>query len=127
MSNEKGMMLPRIVYLMSVHGGLITGSQAKRMAGENIESDSSDWDVLVPFQNWQTIAMLIPSDAKPNKFGGWRFEDDKGVEIDVWPGDPMTYLRECKTKYGGAVYVVDYIRNMIFSSAVRDIANDGAQ
>lgn len=125
------MMLPRIVYLMSVHGGLVVGSQAKIMAGDSLgidesgaERTGSDWDVLVPHEHWQKIALIIPEDARPNKFGGWRFNDDKGNEIDVWPGSLHTYLSECKTKYGGSVYAVDYIHNMIYSSAVRDLSGE---
>ena len=104
---------------MAVHGAYIVGSQAKRMAGDDIPVDGSDYDVLVPFDKWQAIALLIPDSARPNKFGGWRFSDDKDNEIDVWPGDVTTYLRECKTKHGGAVYVVDYVHNLIMSSRVR--------
>lgn len=118
-------VLPRVVYQMAVHGGLIVGSQAKRMVGE-VEVDSksnSDWDVLVPFEKWQIIALLIPTSATPNKFGGWRFETEDGVEVDVWPGSVITYLTECKTKYGGAVYAVDYIKNMVYSSSVRDVSS----
>lgn len=114
-TKEKQMeLLPRIVYQMCVHGGLLVGSVAKKIMGE--VEETHDYDVLVPAENWQTIALLIPEDAKPNKFGGWRFEDDKGNEIDVWPGSLHQYLRECKTKYGGAVYAVDYIHNIVYSS-----------
>lgn len=110
-------MLPRIVYQMCVHGGLITGSMAKKLAGDEMpELDDSDWDILVPYEKWQTICLMIPESAKPNKFGGWRFKDDKGNEVDVWPGSVEVYLRECKTKYGGSVKVVDFIHNLVFSS-----------
>lgn len=30
--------------------------------------------------------MLIPSDAIPNTFGGWKCQSE-GREVDVWPGD----------------------------------------
>jgi len=64
------MLLPRVVYQMSVHGAYVVGSFAKKLCGENI--DTNDFDVLVPLERWQTIALLIPETAKPNKFGGWR-------------------------------------------------------
>lgn len=115
-------LLPRTVYQMCVHGGLIVGSQAKKMAGDEVDVDGSDWDLLIPYHRWQTIALLIPEDAHPNKFGGWRFNLDKGEEVDIWPGDVATYLRECKTKYGGQVYAVDYIHNLVYSSQVRDLS-----
>jgi hypothetical protein len=99
---------------MCVHGALIVGSLAKKMVGEDIEID--DYDILVPLEKWQTIALMIPETAKPNKFGGWRFKDDKGNEIDVWPDTLENYLRNCKTKYGGNVYAVDFINNRVFSA-----------
>lgn len=107
-------LLPRVVYQMCVHGGLLVGSYAKKLMGE-VET-THDYDVLVPHERWQTIALLIPEDAKPNKFGGWRFLDEKGNEIDVWPGSLHEYLRDCKTKYGGAVYAIDYIHNRVYSA-----------
>ena len=113
------MLLPRVVYQMCVHGGLLVGSQAKRMMGE--VKKSHDYDVLVPYTKWQTISLLIPTDAKPNKFGGWRFQDEKGNEIDVWPGNLQDYLRDCKTKYGGKVYAIDYIHNKVYSSCTIDV------
>ena len=112
-------LLPRVVYQMCVHGGLIVGSYAKKLVGD--VEQANDYDVLVPLSHWQTVCLLIPETAKPNKFGGWRFEDDKGNEIDVWPGDLQEYLRDCKTKYGGAVYAVDYIHNVVYSSFVREL------
>ena len=107
-------MLPRTVYLMCTHGAFIVGSQAKKLMGEDVETN--DYDLLVPLDKWQTIALLIPETAKPNKFGGWRFYDDKENEIDVWPDTLQNYLKNCKTKYGGKVYAVDYIANKAYSS-----------
>lgn len=112
-------LLPRTVYQMCVHGGLLVGSCAKKIMGE---ADSShDYDVLVPMERWQVVSLLIPSNAHPNKFGGWRFTDDKGNEIDVWPGTLHEYLRDCKTKYGGSVYAIDYVHNMVYSSQLRPL------
>lgn len=45
-----------------------------------------DFDVLVPYGEWQRAALLLPSDAKPNSFGGWKCQSE-GREVDVWPGD----------------------------------------
>lgn len=114
----KDKLLPRLVYQMCVHGALIAGSYAKSLTGEKIKSN--DYDLLVPLEKWQTIALLIPPDAKPNKFGGWRFMtpvvDEGLVEVDVWPDSVENYLSKCKTKYGGKVVVVDYINNRAFTS-----------
>lgn len=71
---------------------MLCGSVAKKIVGE-VES-SNDFDVIVPHSKWQTVSLLILSTARPNKFGGWRFEDGKGNEIDVWPGNPLDYLRD---------------------------------
>ena len=118
--------LPRIVYQMCVHGALIVGSYAKKLAGEDL--DVKDFDLLVPLEKWQTIALLIPQDARPNKFGGWRFtiressrSEDNGKEVDVWPDKLEKYLSECKSKYGGKVCAVDFINNRLFSSEFIEI------
>lgn len=52
--------------------------------------EARDWDVLVSFTNWKEAAALVPVDAKPNSFGGWKFIEE-GFAIDVWPGD-MAWL-----------------------------------
>lgn len=119
------MMLPRVVYQMCVHGALIVGSRAKKMACDT-DITPDDWDLIVPYDKWPIIALLIPQDARPNKFGGWRFEvesfdGDWMEEVDVWPGDLFTYLSTCKTKYGGAVVAVDFINNRMFSSEGVDV------
>jgi len=113
-------MLPRIVYQACVHGALLVGSQAKRLAGDDIESDPNDWDLLVPLEKWQTVSLLIPREAKPNKFGGWRFEED-GIEVDIWPDSVENYLRNCKSTKGGRVVALDFIHNRVFSSEFVDI------
>lgn len=112
-------LLPRVVYQMCVHGAFIVGSQAKRMTGEDLLSN--DYDLLVPLEKWQTIALMIPEDARPNKFGGWRFEDEKGNEIDVWPDTLQNYLANCKTKHGGRVVAVDYINNKAYYAEAREL------
>lgn len=45
-----------------------------------------DYDILVPFHQWHSACVALPSSARPNSFGGWKFEED-GVEVDIWPGD----------------------------------------
>ena len=116
----KNKLLPPLVYQMCVLGGLLVGSAAKQMVEKNIEV-ANDYDILVPLEKWQTIALLIPMEAKPNRFGGWRFSDHQKNEIDIWPGTLQEYLQNCKTKYGGAVYAIDYIHNKVYSSKVMDI------
>ena len=121
---DKPKLLPRVVYQMCVHGAYIVGSYGKYLAGHDVEA-TNDYDLLVPLDKWQTIALLIPLEGtKPNKFGGWRFETDLNgemVEVDVWPSTLDKYLSECKTKYGGEVVAVDFINNRIFSSRFKEI------
>lgn len=74
--------LPRTVLLLSHHhDAWIVGSAAN----PTVEKPK-DYDVLVPFRNWQAASAMIPSFAVPNRFGGWNFDAD-GATMDVWPGD----------------------------------------
>lgn len=112
-------LLPRVVYQMCVHGALLAGSQARKLAGE-VGVEPNDFDLLVPLERWQTIALLIPPSARPNKFGGWRFMTDHGderVEVDVWPDSVYNYLANCKANDGERVCVVDFINNKVYSQA----------
>lgn len=75
--------LSRIVTKFSIFDAWIVGSAA---APDCNYETVRDIDVLVPFSHWKEAALLIPPDAKPNTFGGWKFVSD-GKEIDVWPGE----------------------------------------
>jgi hypothetical protein len=107
-------LLPGVIYLMCVHGAYIVGSYAKFLAGEDVP-EPQDYDLLVPLEKWQGISLLIPSTAKLNKFGGWRFICKNGKEVDVWPDTLENYLTKCKSKHGGTVLAVDFINNRVFS------------
>lgn len=63
------------------HNSWVVGSAAEE-SGE----EPRDWDVMVPFSEWYSACFLIPSDAKPNTFGGWKCNSE-GKIVDVWPGD----------------------------------------
>lgn len=71
-------ILPEIVCkLCYAHSAWIVGGAAS--------SDTpKDFDVAVPIGEWQSAAMLIPRDARPNPFGGWKLVSE-GAEVDVWP------------------------------------------
>lgn len=57
-------------------------------AADPDNADPRDYDVLVPFYMWHSATCMVPPDAKPNSFGGWKFTDvQTRKEIDVWPGD----------------------------------------
>ena len=57
-----------------------------------------DYDIIVPYSEWQKACMLIPPDAKPNHFGGWKCQSE-GVEVDVWPGDLGWIMQRPQMKY----------------------------
>lgn len=67
-------------------------------AAKNMDMLSRDYDILCPFHNWNKLCLIIPSDAKPNSFGGWKFSID-GVEIDLWPGDMSHFMTLPKFEY----------------------------
>lgn len=58
-----------------------------------------DFDIIIPFEHWREAAVLIPIEARPNTFGGWKFKTSEGPIIDVWPGDLMWLLQNCQNKY----------------------------
>jgi len=61
---------------------------------------AKDIDLLVPWSHWPQAALLIPTDARPNAFGGWKFNSE-GVELDVFPGDlaMLLSLGKCRSVY----------------------------
>lgn len=80
--------VPQIVAQLT-HGfeAWVVGSAARK---DTDLSKVRDFDILVPFSQWVGAAMLIPADAKPNTFGGWKFNtvmNGYQIVIDVWPGD----------------------------------------
>jgi hypothetical protein len=75
-------LLPKLVLdLTAAHGGWIVGS-----AADPEVTNPRDYDVAVPFSEWQKACMLIPVDAKRNHFGGWKCMSE-GKEVDVWPAE----------------------------------------
>ncbi|HEY9664857.1 MAG TPA: hypothetical protein V6C65_40980 [Allocoleopsis sp.] len=73
-------VLPELVNkLCYAHNAWLVGGAAT-------QESPKDYDVAVPFAAWSAAAMLIPRNAKPNSFGGWKCESE-GAAIDVWPCD----------------------------------------
>ncbi len=73
--------IPHDVIPYAMLGCWIVGS------GANPDTDKpNDWDIMVPYRLWPQVAAIIPSEAKPNRFGGWKYQA-KETEIDVWPDD----------------------------------------
>jgi len=86
--------LPKIVVKMThAHDAWIVGSAA------NPDNQAPrDWDIQVPYSQWGAAAMLIPPDAKPNSFGGFKCQCE-GVSVDVWPGELGWILQRPMTQW----------------------------
>lgn len=57
------------------------------MGAKKDNPNPRDYDLIIPFSKWFGAAMLIPPDAVPNTFGGWKCKTSEGIEVDVWPGE----------------------------------------
>ena len=71
---------PALVTKLCHLGAWIVGSGAD----PDKKDPPRDWDVFVPYEFWHKAMLLIPDDAKPNTFGGWKCNSE-GIEVDVWP------------------------------------------
>lgn len=67
-------------------------------AADPTNKNPRDWDVCVPFSQWDRAALFIPPDAKPNSFGGWKCVSE-GKEVDVWPGELGRLMASYVTKW----------------------------
>lgn len=86
-----------VYFLCQQCDGWIIGSAA------DPENDNPrDIDIIVPFSKWHTALGALPQDRSKievNTFGGYKFEDDDGVEIDMWPGELTTVLTSYVAQY----------------------------
>ena len=62
-----------------------------------------DFDVLVPLAYWQQAAQMIPQDATPNTYGGWKCQSE-GREVDVWPEDLGMRMPSAMVKFAWHPY-----------------------
>lgn len=86
--------MPKIVCALTHnHDAWVVGS-----AADPQNANPRDYDVQVPFSEWGKAAHLIPADAKPNAFGGWKCVSD-GVEVDVWPGELGWIMRQNRSRW----------------------------
>lgn len=92
------------------HEAWVVGSAAAPNADH---TTLRDYDVIVSFTHWQAAALLIPPDAKPNTFGGWKCQSE-GREVDVWPGDLAWFL--ANTRAGWAWHPQTGVRVTIQST-----------
>lgn len=65
---------------------LCYGHDAWIVGGAVYQDDPKDWDVVVPYSEWNEAAMLIPPNATANSFGGFEFKMN-GILFDVWPDE----------------------------------------
>lgn len=74
--------LPLRAYrICQMYDAWVVGSAALPDDGKPVE----DIDIMVPFHHWNSAAMLIPEHARMNAFGGWKWTEDDGTVIDLWP------------------------------------------
>jgi hypothetical protein len=96
LSPAKSYSLPRIAIKLShIHEAWVVGSAADPSKDPAF---CRDIDILVPLTEWRQAALLIPPDAKPTMFGGWKFTSD-GREVDVWPGELSWLMTNAKAKW----------------------------
>lgn len=86
--------MPKLVCdLTNSHDAWIVGS-----AADPSNTSPRDFDIQVPYSQWGPASKLIPMDAKPNTFGGWKCISE-GVEVDVWPGELGWLMQHPKAKF----------------------------
>lgn len=74
--------IPTRVYQLCIKfDAWIVGSAATPDDGE----PTDDIDVMVPFHAWDQASMLIPPHAKLNALGGWKWTEEDGAVVDMWP------------------------------------------
>ena len=106
--------MPKLVSQLIMHGALLVGSRANFIMGSSDIPD--DWDLIVPPENWNMVAFLIPSSAKLNDFGGWQFPLISNDYVDIWPMSICEYLKICSKKFKDESYVIDIKGNRYYSS-----------
>lgn len=104
MSNTKPYRsVPELVRLICLTGdGTIVGSAAKYIVDGDFNSPTPrDWDIIVPYQSWSSVALILHQSARMNlnSFGGIHAKwEVNGVtmELDVWPSTLEEYLNSGK-------------------------------
>lgn len=86
---------PLVAQLCELHSAWVVGSAADETMDLSVVRD---FDVMVPFTAWQQAAALVPKNARPNTFGGWKCKS-AGRVVDVWPGELGELLTHNVTKY----------------------------
>lgn len=91
---KKDRRMPRLVRLIcGSYDAWVVGG-----AADPANKFPRDWDVAVPFSEWPEVALLIPKDARPTLFGGWKFVSD-GQVVDVWPAEVIQIFNCAKCEF----------------------------
>lgn len=96
--------LPPIIRALSEFDLWIVGSAAEYVIVQQKHNYNSGWpaprdyDCLIPWKHWDRVKMFIPKGSRSNSFGGFKFTDTDGTEIDLWPGDVGSHLVGSPTK-----------------------------
>lgn len=95
-SKKLNKVFPKIVnvMLMIAPSSFVIGTYADPDSKED-----KDIDIAVTLSEWFTLAPFIPKDASPNSFGGWKFNTDEGIEVDIWPEDIGKLMTTPNVKY----------------------------
>jgi len=115
-------MIPTSVFLLCKTGALIVGGCAKYLL--NKKEMCNDYDLIVPPEKWYIVSLLISTDAKINRHGGFKFEDNDGNNIDIWPCSIEQHLIQCKAAIGNQEYIIDYINSKVFTSFIIGTNNE---
>jgi|GEM_PF-3875622 len=67
-------------------------------AADPKNKDPRDFDIVVEWEDWRHVAMLIPKDAKIGLFGCFKVISD-GKVVDIWPGTLSEAIQSAKCKF----------------------------
>lgn len=82
MSKARGSLPKLALVLVNQYDAWIVGG-----AADPEQTSPRDYDVVVPFYHWPSVAHLLGGySATLNSLGGWKCVSDN-CEVDVWPGD----------------------------------------
>lgn len=96
--------IPKFVLLIGslAPSSIIIGGFAKPFFPNSLEDISEygdrDIDIVIDPAEWHKVAPYIPKDAKPNTYGGWKFEIESSA-FDMWPESIAHILTSGRVEY----------------------------
>lgn len=100
-----------VSFLCQQCDGWIVGS-----AADPQNSNPRDIDIIIPFSKWHVALGALPKDRskiKVNTYGGFKFDDENGIEIDMWTGEFNTILT-----YHGVKWIYNPWNNIRFKKDI---------